>query len=809
MNEELAKELISRLLKNLNFVFKDIDKEAYLQVALAKKITSATITGSNEKIILNRYPDYILYLDKKAHCVLDAKASDVDIGVNSKAEQQVFYYAINKEIKTPFYALCNGKVFNLFSTQARELLLSYDVNLNDLEDKNFKLLKQYLSTPLQSLKQNLKETIKENKKDEQWYLNRELPKAILHPKKRKAARHFGCTGYFTKQSWDILERHILNFTDEGDVVFDPFGGSGVTAIEAMMKGRIGIHTDLNPLSVFMVKALSSECDLSELYEFSEEIIKEFNQLKPKNEKEVKELLKNAKYYPNAIDEEFGEIATQKQQDTILWIPKDELLPKGSDVETTLKLFSKRQLVELALLRKLIFKKTSKDRNKKIWEHRKRLRYSLLLAFRNVVTMHNKTYHTNAKNQGGNTGVYMYYRYRVALKPTPVDIIKVFQHKIKLVIKGKSELKESSFFYPSYYHGLQGVIKDFTSPLLENRKENLEETDSLLYKNNGEKIFQADATNLKEIESESIDFIYTDPPYGAKIPYLDLSIMWNVWLDFEVSLDTKEKECIEKGSLEKTRYDYYQLMKQSLKQMYRVLKFNRWLAFVFQHQDPKLFQIIIESAENLGFEYAGCVSQENTGISSFKKVQNPTTVLKGQIIIYFKKVDNPKARTKLEIGDVSLEQMYKDIEGIIVERNGASLEHIHAHLVKKAIEGGYHALMSEFKNVVLLINERFDYEENTKLYHIRDEASILNYAIPVEERAKYYILGELTKAKKINMGVDFDKLCLYVLPLLKNGIQANQKMIREILEQLGYEDKQTRLWYLKDKEKTLFNPEDLK
>ena len=102
MNEELAKELISRLLKNLNFVFKDIDKEAYLQVALAKKITSATITGSNEKIILNRYPDYILYLDKKAHCVLDAKASDVDIGVNSKAEQQVFYYAINKEIKTYF-----------------------------------------------------------------------------------------------------------------------------------------------------------------------------------------------------------------------------------------------------------------------------------------------------------------------------------------------------------------------------------------------------------------------------------------------------------------------------------------------------------------------------------------------------------------------------------------------------------------------------------------------------------------------------------------------------------------------------------
>ena len=59
------------------------------------------------------------------------------------------------------------------------------------------------------------------------------------------------------------------------------------------------------------------------------------------------------------------------------------------------------------------------------------------------------------------------------------------------------------------------------------------------------------------------------------------------------------------------------------------------------------------------------------------------------------------------------------------------------------------------------------------------------------------------------GVSFNDIVFEVLPLSKNGIQANQKMIREILEQLGYEDKQTRLWYLKDKEKTLFNPEDLK
>ena len=232
----------------------------------------------------------------------------------------------------------------------------------------------------------------------------------------------------------------------------------------------------------------------------------------------------------------------------------------------------------------------------------------------------------------------------------------------------------------------------------------------------------------------------------------------------------------------------------------MLKWNRWLAFVFQHQDPKLFQILIESAENVGFEYVGSVPQDN-GQASFKKVQNPTRVLKGQLIIYFKKIDNPKTRTKLEAGEQSLEQMYKDVEKIIVDNNGTSLESIHAHLVKMAIEGGYYELMGKFENVILLINERFDYEPNSKLYHIRDEASILNYGIPIEERARYYILGELTKAQKENRGVELDKLCLHILPLLKNGIQANNKLIKEILNEIADEDKETGEWRLKDKKGT--------
>ena len=86
-----------------------------------------------------------------------------------------------------------------------------------------------------------------------------------------------------------------------------------------------------------------------------------------------------------------------------------------------------------------------------------------------------------------------------------------------------------------------------------------------------------------IENESIDYIYTDPPYGKKIEYLDLSVMWNAWLDLKVTQEDYKREAIEGGHLNKSRENYTEMIVQSLQEMFRVLKWNRWMSFVFQHQ----------------------------------------------------------------------------------------------------------------------------------------------------------------------------------------------------------------------------------
>lgn len=313
--------IIDKILEALGFVLKNDKKPQKLEMVLSKTLKAQIQIGSNTTIQKDLTPDYMLFVEGKAHCILDAKAPNVKIHKDSKAEKQAKSYLL--AYPSPFYALCNGKSFVLFKADTQETLLEIDIE-KELNSK-FNALKNFIATPLNSAP-----TPKKSKQSDEWYLSREIPKAILKPRKQIANRYFGTMPYFTKQSWDIVAQNIKAFTNEGDVVLDSFGGSGVTAIEAMMNGRLGIHTDLNPLSIFMVKALSAKVNLGELWDLSEEILKEFENLRPKNEKEAKAMLKNAKHYPNAIDEEFGLTATIKMQDEILWLPKDEILPKGSD-----------------------------------------------------------------------------------------------------------------------------------------------------------------------------------------------------------------------------------------------------------------------------------------------------------------------------------------------------------------------------------------------------------------------------------------------------------------------------------------------
>jgi DNA modification methylase len=651
--------------------------------------------------------------------------------------EQVYSYATHPEIRSTYFALCNGLEFVCFRTTDTQKPV-FHFHLAEIEEHWELLQKTLAPTGFHSGKALVYEKPQERRRAEPFdYAARPLLGEIP-VKKQAAKRHFGCNAYFTRQSWNVVSAYIKNFSQKGDLVLDPFGGSGVTAIEALVNGRAAMHVDLNPLSVFITKALLSPAPQGELMESFSAVKQEYLRLEPKTEAEIQRAL-------------------QKYEG-----PQDLPLPKGSDVETVKALFTDEQLAQLSLLKALICKHT---------KNKEALRLSLLLAFYNTISVMNRTFHETPRGGGNHFGYY--YRYRIAPKPAHKNLVEVFENKFSRIYKGKEEIVL--------------LCELAQKPLYENL-ENI-------------KIIKGTATDLSFLPKESVDYIYTDPPYGKKIPYLDLSTIWNAWLDLAVSEADYEMEAIEGGEHGKTKESYNALIAKSIEEIYRVLKFDRWLSFVFAHKDPEFWHLIIETCERCGFEYIGAVPQKN-GQTSFKKRQHPFTVLSGELIINFRKTRNPKAVLKANLGVDIGEIVLLTIEGIIAKDDGATLEQINDELIIKGLELGFLDLLKkEYTDLTPLLLEKFDYDHDAQKYRIKKDTAFQTH-FDVRLRVRYYLISYLRRMERENKNSSFNDIVFAILPLLKNGVTPEHQTILGVLEDIG-ERTGVDSWRLKNRRGELF------
>lgn len=698
--DSVREVIILPLLKFLGYGEDNIVRSLTLQHPFLK-------IGSNKKHPILLVPDYVLRIENRYAWVLDAKGPRENL-LDEDYVGQVYSYAVHPEIRSNYFALCNGIDFSLYRTdgnnepilffQLDEIDFYYDKLKNILSSNSFQIGKQvvYEST----------------KKSDFDYLTRKLPEEI-QTHKQAAKRHYGVHGYFTKQSWDIVQTYIKNFTQPGDLVLDPFGGSGVTAIEAMMTKRHAINVDLNPMAVFLVDSLIAPISRNKFIEAFKSLKADYLKNEPHTEEEI---VKAIEKYPQV---------------------KPLTLPKGSDCETVDQLFSDKQKAQLSYLKYLILKQ--KDKN---------IRKTFLLMFSGLVTRMNLTSHYSGGG-GVDTAAFRYYRYRYAPEPAETNVMKFLELRFQKVLEAKKEME--------YWINEQTI-------------DNIQ-------------IVKGSATDLNFISNESVDYIYTDPPYGAKIPYLDLSTMWNAWLDLSVTEDDYVQEAIEGGGHKKTKKEYNELISKSIQEMYRVLKFDRWMSFVFAHKDPEFWHLIIDTAERCGFEYVGAVPQKN-GQSSFKKRQHPFTVLSGQLIINFRKVRNPKAIMKAHLGMEMADVVLQTIEGVIAKNNGATLEQINDELIVKGLELGFLDLLKkEYTDLTPILMNNFDYDEKTETFYIRKNTKFATH-IDVRLRIKYFLTSFLRRMERENKPVTFDEIILEVIPLLKNGTTPENQTVLSVLEDIG-------------------------
>jgi DNA modification methylase len=405
------------------------------------------------------------------------------------------------------------------------------------------------------------------------------------------ARHYGVHPYFTRRPPNVVRAYIERYSRERDIVFDPFGGTGVTAIEGFLLGRQVIHNDINPFANFIARniadtTLASTLPLREAFERVEAACAE-----PLLEIEESE---------EAANKWLGRLP----------LPENIKLPRNSDAEFFFDMFTPRQLAGLAVLKQAIDREPDRP-----------IRDSLLLAWSASVAKLNKTFLSakgRAESRGGSS-IFSIYRYKLASQCVELPIWETFRGRFLNVLAAKEEILQCRCYWEQHSYG---------SRILNSRSDF--------------RVLSHDAATLDQVlEPESVDYIFTDPPYGGFISYLDLSILWNHWLGFPVSEKLREQETIVGGERNHTEEHYKQSLARSIQTCFRLLRPDRWISIVFQHWDLSYFATILETASECGAELKAAITQTGDVIWSMHKKKNSASVLAGEMIITLYKPLKPQ------------------------------------------------------------------------------------------------------------------------------------------------------------------------
>ncbi len=128
-------------------------------------------------------------------------------------------------------------------------------------------------------------------------------------------------------------------------------------------------------------------------------------------------------------------------------------------------------------------------------------------------------------------------------------------------------------------------------------------------------------------NNSIDYIFTDPPFGDNIMYSELNFIWEAWIKVKTN---NKSEVIVNKTQNKDLPEYHFLMRKAFSEYYRVLKPDRWITVVFHNSKSTIWKIIQDSITKAGFIIAQ-VTVLDKKQGSFKQV-TATGAVKNDLVI---------------------------------------------------------------------------------------------------------------------------------------------------------------------------------
>lgn len=493
--------------------------------------------------------------------------------------------------------------------------------------------------------------------------------------------------YWGKKPSADLSGLIEAYSKPGDTVLDPFSGYGVFTCEAYLLNRSVVANDLNPIARFInEQLLEDDVDLELLKLQWKSIRKEFlpyvanwykhlslevqavSVLRDKNDMPLAVRIKvDGKRGTEEIDlskkEAQDYIKFEEKQKINDWYPDDLLIQnsrisakKGMNIAD---LFTKRTLACHSRLLTLI-NKHSRGNEKKL----------LLVAFTSNLANCSKLVPPISSRGRMSQGAWMTGFYT---GPTYIEnnVLHYFENRLGKIIKGK---------------------QDFLAELNSNRQHKNLAT----IKKVSKEVLSQDAKNLT-LENDSIDYVFTDPPYGGAVPYFEQSIIWNSWLGFKPDYDD---EIVISDSKEREKHNsHYQIeINKAFAEISRVLKKDHYFSLTYHSLSGLEWKAITNACIKNGFElvdYRWLVQKSFT-----PRQINRAKSIKGDVLVTLKNSYNKK--TQMYDDSVIVDRFVELIESWI-EDKPLETNDVFLRIMKKVFS---ERLVIENVNLLALLNDHF-------------------------------------------------------------------------------------------------------
>lgn len=602
--------------------------------------------------------------------------------------------------------------------------------------------------------------------------------------------------WWARKPYNVVSEYIKYYTKVGDIVLDPFCGSGVTPIEAIKLGRKAVGVDLDPMAIFITRMTAIPANIELLKTTFDEIKKAISQKilsyyitkcsKCKNESSlICSIWEEGKDKPVEIrifcetcneyvhkkpDEKDIEILDKIQKEKItLWHPNVLLKYNGNGFMKKEKadslddLFTKRNLLCLSILLNEINKIKNED-----------IRNLFLFGFTSMVHLASKM-----------------------TPDRPTRPYSSFWALQSFWIPPKNMESNVWSLFESAINGKQGLIvgKEDSNNQIKNFKEAKDFSEIKSKSDFNFLLFNQSSVNLSNIASDSIDYVFTDPPYGGAVQYFELTTLWCGWLNQKGNFNLNYKDEITINDKQQKDFDFYhKMLKTAFQEVYRVLKTGKYLTVTFHNTEIEIYNSILKSGVLAGFDLEKVVYQPPARPSA-KQLLQPFGSAVGDYYIRFRKPE--QARGDLPDAQIDQERYERiivdSVKKVIAERGEPTpysyILNSYSIIYDELKKSGYLFSASDSIDSVLkkYLNKEFDLVQKkddkgkvkARLWWFKDPSSVpFLERVPLSERVEKAIINVLNK----DFLITFDDILQEIFIRFPNSLTPDTSDIEDILKE---------------------------